>query len=61
MYSKAKSRLEAIKAWAMAHKVAVVTAKQPHRPCTREMTPEEREELTKRPFCLDYVGVIGTP
>jgi hypothetical protein len=25
------------------------------------MTPEEREELAKRPICIDYIGVIGTP
>lgn len=61
MYSKVKSTLESIKAWAMEHKVGCVTATQPHRPCTREMTPEEREELAKRPICIDYIGVIGTP
>jgi hypothetical protein len=61
MYSKVKSTLESIKTWAMEHKVGCVTATQPHRPCTREMTPEEREELARRPICIDYIGVIGTP
>lgn len=61
MYSKVESVLASIKAWAKEHNTTVVTAKQPHRPCTREMTPEEREELTKRPICIDYIGVIGTP
>lgn len=61
MYSKVKSAMESIKAWAMEHKVGCVTATQPHRPCTREMTPEEREELARRPICIDYIGVIGNP
>ena len=61
MYSKVKSTLESIKTWAMEHKVGCVTATQPHRPCTREMTPEEREELARRPICIDYIGIIGTP
>lgn len=60
MYSKLESALASMKAWVKEHNVTVVTAKQPPRPCTREMTPEEREELARRPICIDYIGVIGT-
>lgn len=61
MYNKVEATLASIRAWVKEHNVTVVTAKQPHRPCTREMTPEEREEIAKRPICIDYIGVIGTP
>lgn len=63
MYNKVEATLASIKAWVKEHKVTVVTAKQPQPQCpyAREMTPEEREELVKRPICIDYIGVIGTP
>ena len=61
MYSKVKATLESIRAWAMEHKVSVITATQTHCPCTSEMTPEERENLARCPICIDYVDVIGTP
>ena len=60
-YSKVKSVWASLRTWAMEHKFGCVTATQTHCPCTREMTPEEREKLAKRPICIDYIDVIGTP
>lgn len=63
MYSKVEATLASIRAWVKEHNVTVVTAKQPLPQCPypHDMTPEEREELARRPICIDYIGVIGTP
>lgn len=63
MYNKVEATLASIRAWVKEHNVSVVTAKQPQPQCPypREMSPEEREALAKRPICIDYIGVIGTP
>lgn len=43
--------------FAMEHNISVVTATQPYRG-GQGLSPEELEELVKRPIVIDYIGKL---